>query len=447
MKKGKNNSIPLGTIDYYGKEAILRKYILSNIERIYMKYGFEPLYTPIIENEDVFKGHHGEGEKLLFKLQDKTEEKYVLKYDSTVPLARVVSMYDDIKLPYKRFQLQQSYRDDEIDKGHYREFIQCDGDIVGAFSVLNDAEIIMIASDVLQTIGFKDYTIRLNHRKFIQAIAKKANMSSKEKILEIQRAIDYADKVLKSGITGIKKDLKKRNINEKVIEIIIDLVNISESSNGIEESLENIDKYFFNNIYAREGIDDMKKIISMLPKNVKSHCKLDFTLARGADYYTGFIIEAVINNIKLGAVLGGGRYDNLVSAFSNKQIPAVGMAFGMERLIVALKELKLDKNIPYDEKIALYTTEENSLLAFNITKNLRKKYNVTVLTSKDIPSYKAINYCKDMMISYFCSLKVDGDISIKKINNSTKIKELYLQKDIEKIKNELQIKNNTKTLV
>lgn len=427
----KNNSIPVGSVDYYGKDACLRDYVLSCIESIYKKYGFEALYTPIIENEEVFKGHHGEGEKLLFKLQDKNGEKYVLKYDSTVPLARVVSMHNDIKLPYKRFQLQQSYRDDEVDKGHYREFIQCDGDIVGSYSPVADAEIIMIAHDGLEKLGFNDYTIRLNHRKLIQAIAYKANMTKKEDVIQIQRAIDYADKILKSGIQGIKSDLEKRNINEKVINIIIDLVKISDSNSNLEKILNDIKNYFSGIKTAEEGITELKQIINMLPQKVKNRCSIDFTLARGADYYTGFIIEAVINNINLGAVLGGGRYDDLLSAFSKKNIPAVGMAFGMERLIVAMKELNLDNLIYNDNKIVLYINENNDFEAVDLANKLRKKYNVSIISSKDVSEDCIEAYCKNSMAQFLCTLTSNKNIDIKEIDSTSNfnINQLYVDLD------------------
>ena len=412
----KNNSIPKGSVDYYGKEACLRDYVLSCIESIYKKYGFEALYTPIIENEEVFKGHHGEGEKLLFKLRDKNGEKYVLKYDSTVPLARVISMHNDIELPYKRFQLQQSYRDDEVDKGHYREFIQCDGDIVGSYSPVADAEIIMIAHDGLEKLGFSDYTIRLNHRKLIQAIAYKANMTKKEDVIQIQRAIDYADKILKNGVEGIKHDLEQRHIDEKVINIIIDLVKISNNNCKLDKILDDIQKYFSNIKEAEEGILELKQIINILPEKIKDKCSIDFTLARGADYYTGFIIEAVINNIKLGAVLGGGRYDDLVSAFSEKSIPAVGMAFGMERLIVAMKELNLDNLISYNNKIILYINEEDSIKAIDLANKLRDKYDVSIISSKDIPEESIENYCKSSTAQFLCKLKDDENVEVKKID-------------------------------
>ena len=430
----KLNSIPKGTTDYYGREARIRDYVLGKIEKIYKKYGFESLVTPIIENAEVFHGYHGEGEKLLFNLKDKKDESYVLKYDSTVPLARVVSMYDDILLPYKRYQLQQSYRDDDVDKGHFREFIQCDGDTVGCKSLSSDAEYIMIAHDGLKELGFEDFTIRLNHRKLIKAIAKKSGLTRDEDVLEIQRAIDYADKIIKNGVQGVKKDLEKRNINDKVIDVIIDLVNISNESTSVNDNLDRIENYFEGEENAKQGIDELRCITSILPNDVLSKTKIDFLLARGADYYTGFILEAVINNVELGAVLGGGRYDDLVQAFSNKSIPAVGMAFGMERLIVAMKELNLDKNIDLENpRMLLYINGELDRKIMTFTQKIREKYNVSLITSEDLTKEEAKNYCKGNNIDIFADYYSEKDIRIEKINKNEnyyrKVKKFIKQMD------------------
>ncbi len=415
----KLNSIPKGTTDYYGREAKLRDYVLGKIQKNYKKYGFESLYTPIIENAEVFHGFHGEGEKLLFNLKDRDNENYVLKYDSTVPLARVVSMHDDISLPYKRYQLQQSYRDDEIDKGHFREFIQCDGDVVGCNSLATDAEFVMLSYDGLKELGFENFTIRLNHRAIIKAIAEKSGLMNKEDTLEIQRAIDYADKVIKNGTEGIRSDLEKRNINGKVINIIIDLVDISNNSKDINDNLDKIDNYFQGNENAKKGVDELREITSLIPDSVLDKTKIDFTLARGADYYTGFIIEAVINDLKLGAVLGGGRYDNLVEAFNNKKIPAVGMAFGMERIIVAMKELGLDKAIDIENpKFMLYANDKIDKTLMDLTKKLREKYDVSLITSEDLSLEEAKEYCKNTGVDLFARYDKENGISVEKIKNN-----------------------------
>lgn len=372
------NSIPLGTSDVKGFDARVKDYVLGKIKEVYENYGFEPLYTPIIENAEVFNGHHGEGEKLLFKLKDKQGMELVLKYDSTVPLARVISMYPEIQKPYKRYQLQESFRDDDVDKGHFREFVQCDGDVVGATTLLADAEIIMIAYDGLDKIGFSDFTIRINHRKIIQGIAEKAGIYSDSGFIKIQRAIDYADKIIKNGVAGIKQDLEKRNVSDTVINVICDLVNIVTEDPF--ETLDKIQGYLADSNSALEGIQELREILTYIPSNVLSKVKIDFTLARGADYYTGFIIESIINNIELGAVLGGGRFDNLVEAFCDEKVPAVGMAFGLERIITAMKELELtDKLEIYHKKVIIL---DNSELQYDIIKCssiLREKFDVSIL--------------------------------------------------------------------
>jgi len=393
-----NTIIPKGTTDYYGSNARLRDYILKQIEETYQSYGFEALYTPIIEHADVFKGHHGEGEKLLFNLNDKNGERYVLKYDSTVPLARVVSMYDDIKLPYKRYQLQQSFRDDNIDKGHYREFIQCDGDIVGTDSLTADAEFIDISYNVLQKLGFRDYTIRLNHRQLIKAIAEMNNISDKEGLLSIQRAIDVSDKINKGSIDDIRAELSKTDINEKIANTIVELMDELSKTKNVKGSIDLLGDYFGkDNENAVKAVSDLREIISYANPDALKKSKIDFTLARGADYYTGFILEAVINKLNLGAVLGGGRFDDLVSAFSDKSVPAVGMAFGLERLIVAMKDLELNKRYEncLESVVIVYDTKSNSSAAYKIANMFRGRGGcVSLIFAEDVPVESLRAYCE-----------------------------------------------------
>lgn len=410
------NSIPLGTSDVKGFDARVKDYVLGKIKEVYENYGFEPLYTPIIENAEVFNGHHGEGEKLLFKLKDKQGMELVLKYDSTVPLARVISMYPEIQKPYKRYQLQESFRDDDVDKGHFREFVQCDGDVVGATTLLADAEIIMIAYDGLDKIGFSDFTIRINHRKIIQGMAEKAGIYSDSGFIKIQRAIDYADKIIKNGVAGIKQDLEKRNVSDTVINVICDLVNIVTEDPF--ETLDKIQGYLADSNSALEGIQELREILTYIPSKVLSKVKIDFTLARGADYYTGFIIESIINNIELGAVLGGGRFDNLVEAFCDEKVPAVGMAFGLERIITAMKELELtDKLEIYPKKVIIL---DNSELQYDIIKCssiLRERFDVSILYGvyEDKLIYKNETTYKGGIVIQFINTNT---VSIKTRNNT-----------------------------
>lgn len=412
--KMKMNEIPRGTEDLIGKEARLRDWVINMVRNVYEKYGLEPLYTPIIENAEVFNGHHGEGENLLFSFKDKCGEDLVLKYDSTVPLARVVSMHPEIPRPYKRYQFQESFRDDETDKGHYRAFIQLDADIVGVETMLGDAECVMMAYEALSELGFNDFTIRLNHRKIIKAIAQKAGETSKEGFLEIQRAIDYADKVIKNGIEGIRQDLERRNISSSVIKIICEIV--EKITDNPVDTLENIRKYFSDNPVAQEGINELEEILSYIPNRMMPKVKIDFTLARGADYYTGSIFEAKINGIELGAVLGGGRFDQLVEAFSSEKIPAVGFAIGMERIIVALKELWLTERMEYPRKLFILDAKNPEMIK-KISKcanQLRNYLDVSILYG--ISDYKAaLDYVKAKAEQYWAVVKLEksGEVKIK----------------------------------
>lgn len=219
-------------------------------------------------------------------------------------------------------------------------------------------------------------------------------MSSKEEILAIQRAIDFADKINKGSIAEIKKEMDKTNLNSKIINDIIEMMEITRNSSTLFETLDNLKEYFANNETAKKGINELKTIVSLLPDYILAKAKIDFTLARGADHYTGFIIEAVINNVNVGAVLGGGRYDNLLQSFSNESIPAVGIAFGMERIIVSMKEKGIDNIYLKDNnKLLLYVKLNQDKIAVKISNELRKKYNVCVIFENEVKNNKLKDYC------------------------------------------------------
>jgi len=349
------NLIPAGVTDIYGLTMVNRRNIINKLEAVYQRYGFEPLSTPTIEYLSVFGGHHGEGEKIFFHLNDKHNNKLILRYDLTVPLARFISSHPEIKLPYKRFQFANSFRDDDVDHGHFREFTQCDGDIIGDSNLLADAEIVNIAYSGLKEVGFNDFTIRLNHRLLIKGIAEYACGSDCD-ILSIQRALDFADKTIKNGIDGVKQDLLNRGINSDSVEKICYLLGIVSKSSNVLGQLKEV---LVDCPDAISGVNELEEILRFLDNDVSSHVSIDLTLARGADYYSGFILEAVIPGIKVGAVLGGGRYDNLVSSFSGGNIPATGMAFGLDRIITALNDLGITNNISND--IVLMAVNRNQL--------------------------------------------------------------------------------------
>lgn len=357
-----NNSIPPGTADVLCGDMRVREHVLGIIRSVYERYGFTPQHTPILEHACVFDGHHGEGEKLLFSLTDKRGTPLVLRYDLTVPLARVASMHPNLPRPYKRYQIAQVFRDDKEDKGHFREFTQCDGDVIGASTLISDAEVISLAHAGLTQLGFKDFTIRINHRQILAGIAEKIGMPKDEAITVLCRAIDSADKITKDGLLGIKRDLEANGIQKQHLDTIAKIVSVK----GRPSSALPVLRGLIGNASADMGIDELEEILSYLPLRLTDDLKIDVSLARGADYYTGFILEGIVNQIPIGAVLGGGRYDNLVAAFGSAPEPAVGMAFGLDRILTAAEELRMyNEDMVTPDKflvVAYEKSDQNALL-------------------------------------------------------------------------------------
>lgn len=330
-------SIPAGTEDVFGSKMVQREVVLSIIRRTYESYGFEALHTPVMEHRSVFEGHHGEGEKIQFHFTDKTGHALMLRYDLTVPLARFVAMHPELPRPFKRYQLAPSFRDDSVDHGHHREFIQCDADVVGAKSLMADTEVIMMAIDGLKRIGLRNFKIRINHRGIIRAMADLCCGFGSD-ILIVQRALDYADKYVRKGIGGVKEDLLRRGLSKKQVTNILDFLQI----NGLSaEILDKLSHKFIGHFPGRSAVSELHIILEQLPVSYRKYVSVDIGLARGADYYTGFILEGFIPDISVGAILGGGRYDDLMEKFSGVSEPAVGMAFGLERILDAMSKLHI----------------------------------------------------------------------------------------------------------
>lgn len=292
-----------GFRDFLPAEARKRQYVISTLKDVFSSYGFEPLETPSLEYEEILTGKYGEeGDKLMYRFKDNGERNVAMRYDQTVPLSRVVAQYqNEIPFPFKRYQIQPVWRAENTQKGRFREFLQCDIDTVGTASVFADAEILAIINDSFEALGFKDFSILVNDRSSFSDLP--------------QKAIIAIDKLKKIGTDAVKKELEALGVKgEKLDEL---------TNAKIPENLEKI-------IAASEefGVD-------------KTRIQFEPTLARGLDYYTGIIIEVEIKGYSVGSVGGGGRYDNLVGMFAGRQIPAVGFAFGFDRIIEAMSEQKL----------------------------------------------------------------------------------------------------------
>lgn len=320
-----------GTRELFGEDCLRFKALCNTIEAIFKRFGFLPFESPAIVTKETFTGFHGAGEELLFNIKSRNGENLVLRYDLTVPFARYAAEHKSIERPLKRYQIQQAYRDDNVDKGHFREFYQCDADIIGPKSLIYDAIMIDMAYEGLTELGFKDFIIRVNHRMFFEVISKLTNLPK----VNIQRVFDAVDKSHKGAfwLDEVKNDLKNHGIN---VSQILPLLSVADYD--VDEALSLLEK---NIETTNEGITELKEIFSLIGKETKKHCRIDLTLARGADYYTGTIFEGVISNSGVGAVLGGGRYDKMLHDFDHSLSDgAVGFSFGLDRIAVAYKSLK-----------------------------------------------------------------------------------------------------------
>lgn len=355
---GKNNtSIPKGTRDFGPEEMAKRNYIFDTIKNVYSIYGFQQIETPAIETLNTLLGKYGdEGDKLLFKLlnsgdflknisDEELQERNILKlqsklskkglrYDLTVPFARYVVMHrHEIQLPFKRYQIQPVWRADRPQKGRYREFYQCDADIVGSTSLLNEVELINIIDTVFSKLGIR-VVIKINNRKILTGIAEIIGYS--DKIIEITTAIDKIEKV---GIDNVIDELQNSGITDVAIEKLRPLLEFKGSNYAKLEVLSNI---FRQSEIGLKGIEESKYILEMLNiLNLNNTVELDLTLARGLNYYTGAIFEVKSINTTIGSIAGGGRYDNLTGIFGISGLSGVGISFGADRIYDVLTELDL----------------------------------------------------------------------------------------------------------
>ncbi len=351
-----------GMRDFLPADVRKREFVIGVIKQVYERYGFEPLETPAVENIETLMGKYGEeGNQLIFKIlkrgeHEKTgEADLALRYDLTVPLARVVAQYQN-ELPtlFKRYQIQPVWRADRPARGRFREFYQCDVDVLGSRSMIVEAELIAAASDALVALGFNDFTIRLNHRQVLTGILDQAGVP-REKYND---ALISLDKMDKAGPEGVAKELNERGIPG---EAAIKLMRFFEGLAGVERAAnagdfgepKNQRAAFNADVLGRlvefigahevgaSGVDDLRQILQFAKASgADQHLKLDPTLARGLAYYTGAIIEINVADLA-GSLGGGGRYDNLVGMFLGKDVPACGFSLGLERIIVVMSEREM----------------------------------------------------------------------------------------------------------
>ncbi|TSA45441.1 histidine--tRNA ligase [bacterium] len=341
-----------GFRDFLPEEAAARQKVLGKIRNVFERYGFLPMETPALEYKEVLTGKYGEeGDQLMYKFVDNGGREVAMRYDLTVPLARVVAQYqNELPMPLKRYQIAPVWRADRPQKGRFREFIQCDVDTVGSSSILADAEIISCINQALLELGLVDVIIRVNNRKVLDGLVKSAGIPGEKTV----SAIRVLDKLEKIGEDGVRGELAAIGIQTKQADGLLQQVKQGlEDPQDIAKKLSDV-----------EGAGELAELVEyLLDMGVKNY-EIDLTLARGMDYYTGTIFEFVLPDARqFGSVAGGGRYDNLIGMFAGKEIPAVGCSIGIDRLLQALQELEL---IKYDDIF--------DVLVCNLDENLTEKY-------------------------------------------------------------------------
>lgn len=371
-----------GFRDFLPEQQIVRQKFMETIKASYETFGFEPLETPALEYADILTGKYGdEGDKLMYRFKDNGDRDVALRYDLTIPLARVVAQYGEIKKPWKRYQMSPVWRAENTQKGRFREFYQCDADIVGSTNPLADAEILALSADTLRKLGVEDFVIRVNSREIISAFYGKLGFTP-ERQTSAMRSVDKLDKI---GMKGVKEELKENGFSTKEIEAIGFFIESSDSAKDTE------------------GSEKLCQILEYARKlSPKTEFVVDFSIARGLDYYTGLIFETNLTKApQFGSVLSGGRYDNLVGMFANKPVPAVGASIGLDRLIAALEELKVVKAEKTTTKALIVNFDESLAPQYlKLASDLRAAGVNTVLYFETSDLKKQLSYADDKGIPF-----------------------------------------------
>ena len=371
MNKIEPRTLP-GFMELLPKEQILFNKMKEKIQKSYEKFGFLPIDTPIIEMSDVLLAKAGgETEKQIYRFQ-KGDNDLALRFDLTVPLAKYVTeYYNDLSFPFRRYQIGKVYRGERPQKGRFREFYQCDIDIIGdgELSIINDAEMPAVIYSTIKDLGFEDFTICINNRKLLSGLFKELDLEDKS--VDIMRIIDKIEKIGKENVIECLKDLE---LSENQIN---DIMNFIEISGTTEEKIDSLEKLNYTNEIFNKGLEELKQVV----KYVKifgvpdSNFKVDLTIARGLDYYTGTVYETFLNEYReLGSVCSGGRYDNLAEYYTDKKLPGVGISIGLTRLFYKLNELNALKEEQNSiAKVLVVSMVEDNSKALEVATELRSE--------------------------------------------------------------------------
>lgn len=431
-------SIPKGTRDFSPLEMSKRNYIFDTIRKAFQLFGFKQIETPAMENLSTLMGKYGEeGDKLLFKIQNsgdyfsgltddellsrnaaKLASKFCekgLRYDLTVPFARYVVMHrDELTFPFKRYQIQPVWRADRPQKGRYREFYQCDADIIGNNSLINEVELIQLIDYVFSQLGIR-VAIKLNNRKILAGIAEV--IGEPDKIIDITVAIDKIDKI---GLDGVVAELTQKGINDAAVEKLLPIL---KAQGGNSEKLATIAGVLTGNETGEKGVEEIRFILDTVGKlNLTSAVDLDLTLARGLNYYTGAILEVKALDVAIGSISGGGRYDNLTGVFGMDGVSGVGISFGADRIYDVMNQLNLypDDSIQTTQIMFVNFGEKEALYSLGLISQIRAAGISAELYPSSDKMKKQMGYANSHSIPYVAIIGEtemnDNTITLKNMN-------------------------------
>ena len=398
MSKTEPRTLP-GFMELLPEEQILFDQIKTTIEKTYQKFGFLPLDTPIIELSEVLLAKAGgETEKQIYRFE-KGDTDLSLRFDLTVPLAKFVAKnYGNLSFPFRRYQIGKVYRGEKAQKGRFREFYQCDIDVIGdgELSIINDAEMPSVIYNVFKELGFDDFTIKINNRKLLNGLFQSINQ--KENSVEILRIIDKIEKI---GKEKVIQELKELNVEETAIEKIIGFIEISGTTDQKIDKLKNLG---IENETFKEGLDELTQIVKYIGifGVPEKNFEVDLTIARGLDYYTGTVYETFLNKYReLGSICSGGRYENLAEYYTDKKLPGVGISIGLTRLFYKLNELRLieakQKSI---SKVLVIPMIDDLEVPIKVATSLREKGINTEIFLNDKKLKAKMKYADKLKIPY-----------------------------------------------
>ena len=434
-KKVEPRTLP-GFMELMPTEQILFNQIKEQIRQTYEEYGFLPLDTPIIESSEVLLAKAGgETEKQIYRF-NKGENDLSLRFDLTVPLAKYVSQYyNQLSFPFRRYQIGKVYRGEKPQKGRFREFYQCDIDIIGdgELNIANDAEIPSVIYNIFKNLGFDKFTICINNRKILNGLYE--HLELKEKSVDIMRIIDKIEKI---GKENVIKELQKIGVDNKSIELIM---NFMEIEGNTDENLYKLEQMQIKNVLFEEGLNELKSIV----RNIRlfgvpdQNFTVDYTIARGLDYYTGTVYETFLDEYKsLGSVCSGGRYDNLAEYYTDKKLPGVGISIGLTRLFYKLNEMNIIKAKQKSiSKVLVISMGEDLSKSIETVTALRKAGISSEVYLNDKKIKTKFKYADKLKIPYVIVIGEDeiknNVITLKNMENGQQ-EVLILEEAINKIK-------------